>query len=483
MARILLFGTVPLPHEPGESSFGPGLRTYQFLKPLREAGYEIGLVGLRAAGTFSSITQDRVDGPLPGGGTRYNLSYEAFHRAEVVRRIAEDFKPVAVFGVGSVLPCYMATRVADRWPVWVDLFGDPITELQAKAQLAGSDHDDTELFHVWKMLKAILRDGDKYSTLSRAQGHAVVGQLAMEGRLSGATGNYRFVHVIPCGIERNAGLGSNVRGGGERLRGREIPDDAFVMCWSGSYNTWTDIPTLLGGLRAAMEKIPNLYYLSTGGETKGYNEKVYGEFLRGLEGFPENFRKRIVLKGWLPYEVNARLTSQADLGLNVDRWTYEGMLGSRNRIVQFLALEVPVLTTPLSEVSLDLEMAGAVATFEIGNAQEFAATIAQLESDRPRLKEIARKGRLFVETNYDFSATMVSALRWVAGPSFAPDREEPASRVLDSPAPQNEIQRWSDFRSYAKLIEGGGGSAGRVVGQIARSAKHALSKLGRRPQD
>ena len=109
--------------------------------------------------------------------------------------------------------------------------------------------------------------------------------------------------------------------------------------------------------------------------------------------------------------------------------------------------------------------------------------VAQLESDRSRLKEIARKGRLYVETNYDFSATMVSAMRWVAGQSFAPDREEPASRVLDSPAPQNEIQRWADFRSYAKLVEGGGGSTGGVVGQIARSAKNALSKLGRRPLD
>ncbi|MFH0793407.1 MAG: hypothetical protein V2A74_05180 [bacterium] len=483
MARILLFGTVPLPHEPGESSFGPGLRTYQFLKPLREAGYEIGLVGLRAAGTFSNITQDRVDGPLPGGGMRYNLSYEAFHRTDVVRRIAEDFKPDAVFGVGSVLPCYMATRVGDRWPVWVDLFGDPITELQAKAALIRSDQDNTELFHVWKMLKTTLRDADKYSSLSRAQGHAVVGQLGLEGRLSGTTGNYRFVHVIPCGIEKNAGLRSSDRGAGEKLRGKDIPDDAFVLCWSGSYNTWTDIPTLLAGLRAAMEKLPNLYYFSTGGETKGYNEKVYGEFLRGLEQFPAEFRKRIVLKGWLPYEPNARLTSQADLGLNVDRWTYEGMLGSRNRIVQFLALEVAVLTTPLSEVSLDLETAGAVATFEIGNAQEFASRVAELESDRERLKGIARKGRLFVETNYDFSATMVSALRWAASPSFAPDREEPNSRVLDSPAPQNEVQRWSDFRSYVRLIERRAGPQRGVVSQIARSAKEALSRLCRRSQD
>ena len=56
------------------------------------------------------------------------------------------------------------------------------------------------------------------------------------------------------------------------MRGRLVPEDAFVVLWSGGYNVWSDIETLLQGLEKAMDEQPSIHFLSTGGAISGHDD-------------------------------------------------------------------------------------------------------------------------------------------------------------------------------------------------------------------
>ena len=59
-----------------------------------------------------------------------------------------------------------------------------------------------------------------------------------------------------------------------------IDADAFVLLWSGSFNTWCDVDTLFTGIERAMERLPSLVFLSTGGEVRGHDEVRTRTFAR-----------------------------------------------------------------------------------------------------------------------------------------------------------------------------------------------------------
>ncbi len=445
-----------MPFEKDEPAQGPGIRTWQLVKPMCDAGHTVLALCLRTEGTFPNLTEDAVRSEPYPNLTMYNLTHRAFTDMVQMRKIAGGFRPDAIVGAASVLPNYVASRMADLAPFWADCFGDPICEIQAKAELYGKKRCADELFGVWKYYRIILATADHFSSLSDAQNHALIGQLALLGRLGPETGGHRFIDTIPCGVE--AAAPEFQKPSPPLLRGRKFPEDAFVVCWSGSYNTWIDTDLLFEGLEEAMERIPRLVFLSIGGGTEGYNENVYEDFCRRIESSPR--RERYILCGWVSYEDVPRYYAESDVGINVDRFTYEGVLGSRNRIVQFLRYGLPVVTTSLSEISQRLAQRGLVYTFKMrspdstfSGSESLAALLERLAQSPDELIETGRKGQAFVLREYSFARTVRPLLEWVATPKRSPDNA--ARRKLSAssePVYLSEIERATDYASNEALI-------------------------------
>jgi len=96
----------------------------------------------------------------------------------------------------------------------------------------------------------LVENGDVFSVVSGRQHDAALGQLGLLGRLNRRTAGHEMVHVIPCGIDG----GSNPPDDSDSSDPgpATLPFDAFVVLWSGGFNTWCDVPTLASGIEAAM---------------------------------------------------------------------------------------------------------------------------------------------------------------------------------------------------------------------------------------
>src|SRR5690606_23899454 len=80
---------------------------------------------------------------------------------------------------------------------------------------------------------------------------------------------------------------------------------------------------------------------------------------------------------WQPLSAMQKLYEQCDLGLSIDRFTYEAELGSRTRLINFLAAGLPVASTVVTELSQDLARDGVLFPFELGNADSLTSTLLE----------------------------------------------------------------------------------------------------------
>src|SRR5690606_31459300 len=90
-------------------------------------------------------------------------------------------------------------------------------------------------------------------------------------------------------------------------------------------------------------------FLSTGGVIDGHDEKTYPRFQRMVE--QSDLRDRFDLRGWVSPEELTEIQRMAHLGINVDLPCYETLIGARNRLTEFMARGIPILTTLCSEIS------------------------------------------------------------------------------------------------------------------------------------
>ena len=71
----------------------------------------------------------------------------------------------------------------------------------------------------------------------------------------------------------------------------------------------------------------------------------------------------------------------ADGAILVDRFTYEGTLGARTRMLDWLAARVPIVCTRLSEISEDLAARDIALVAECGDASGLERAILKLVAD------------------------------------------------------------------------------------------------------
>jgi len=411
MSRVLILGAAPLPFEKKERQYAANLRTWHFTKSILEDGHRVRLIACRLPNTYSREDDAEPWSVEQIGELEYLSVREAvFENRSFIQQKMEEFLPDVIVGVNTY-PASRAAGLETDKPIWCDLNGWVMAEAQAKTHVY---QDNRYLSHFWKMEKAVLERADMISTVSKAQAHAVIGELATLSRLGKETQGYPFVCTIPNAlVEEEYDHGSNV------IRGKLAEDDDFVVLWVGGYNTWTDVEMLYEALARAMSAVPELRFVSTGGAIDGHDEITFARFRERIAG--GEFSDRVHFVGWVPTEEVPSYYFEADLGLNVDGDNFETVYGARNRLNEMTKVGLPILTTVGTEISQTLAERRLALSSPIGEGRAFAEELIWAAGHRTEIAVMGQQAREFAREEYSYSRTTRNLRSWVQAPSRAPD--------------------------------------------------------------
>jgi len=426
MSKLLILGVSPLPFETTERSFGPGTRTWQITEPLLDDGHTVQLLAMRIPSAYPADADDVIV-RNQGRFAYTSVTADLYFNSSIAREAYQTMRPEAVIfahGSASFHPALLEPEV----PVWIDLCGHVMAEAQAKAAVYD---DDSYLEYFFQRVAGLLFKGDRYSTVSTAQKHALIGELGLAGRLNARTDGHDLVHPIPCGVEEE-----DYRHERTVLRGVDADDDDFVVLWSGGFNTWTDVDTMFTGLSHAMEHDPSIRFVATGGQIDGHDELTYPRFVDMIAASPH--RERFVLKGWLPRDLVPNYYFEADVGINCEKDIYEVRLGSKHRILDWSRAALPVVSTRVTELSEAIEKEGVGFICAAGDPIALGAAILEASRRRAELPALGKRCRDVLRRLYGFRESTRALRAWAAAPSFAPDRgREP--RCLERMAADNLV--------------------------------------------
>ena len=407
--RIVILGHSPLPFENVNKNYAPGSRTWHFTYCAMSMGYEVLLIASR----IPFIYEKNIDPILfqrKDNLHYYSVEDHIFANKNWMIQKINQFKPDCIAGITS-FPASVASDLNLGIPFWADLYGSVMSEAQAKAYVF---KDDSHLHHFFQMESKVLDKADVFSVVSEAQGFSLIGELGIWGRLNKDTLGYRFVRVIPATAEiHEFNHTKNV------IRGVLAKQDDFVILYSGGYNTWTDVNTLFYGLEKAMSKDKSIVFVSTGGQIEGHDDITYANFKNLIN--KSSFKNRFHLCGWVPKEDVANYYLESDLGINVDTFTYEAILGSRTRVLDWLRASLTFISTPLSEITNYLIENQVAYGFQPGNSEELARQLLLISSNRDELTKRKSRIKNILSEEFTYEHTSKEFLNWLQNPQHAPD--------------------------------------------------------------
>lgn len=415
--KVLVIGA-ELPRPDSAHFEAASLRTRQIVIPLISAGCSVRLV--------SWLTNNMAKENSSNSDIGLEASFLDFRNGRwiyQINSIDSGFKPDCIVGISYRGAAY-ATRIRERKPIWMDLYGDVLAEGQVLQHAKGTNRG--ALSAVW-LDRMLLKIGDIFSTCSERQRYAVIGKLGLMGRLKRETLGYEFVHNIPPGILENDSRtvikspNSVFVVKSEEGKLATIPKKAIVVLWSGSYNCWMDETTLFNGLIGAMAHDDRLLYISTGKGVK------YARFTNMVKESP--FRNRFHLLGWQPYSVVQELLYRANIGLIVDALHYEVLLGTRTRLIEMASAGLAILCTRGCELVESLENEEAIRAFNIGDSAVLSTAILDLGRNPELRQKLAKRAIMVIKEKYSYENTAQPLVKWVNSPSYAPDKNVKSFRL------------------------------------------------------
>lgn len=416
MSKILVIGTGPL-YSPDIKVFcGQSLRTWHITDALHKAGHAVDLVVIQTDGHEPPQELKNQVAQARHGTFNYGIihSFDPQVVLPLLQQVADakDYDGIVTVNVNAGA---IAARLKTNLPLWADLMGHMMGEAQAKCMADGSDD---LLLHFWKRQRAVLRRADRVSVSGHKQTYAVLGELGSLGRLNRHNATHSFCSYMPIAADPMF-LNLDLPISEKIYRGSLFPEDAFTVLWTGGYNTWTDIKALAGALTLAMEQIPRLQFVSTGGAIPGHSESNYPEFVELMRR--SGFEERCHFLGWVEGGSLPQLYAECDLGLNLDGMSYETLLGGRNRLTNMMAAGLPVLTTLGTEISEIIADNRLGYTVKIGAVQEYADTMVRSCKIANERRQVGARARAYARDNFAPELVTRPLLRWAAEPGYAPD--------------------------------------------------------------
>jgi glycosyltransferase involved in cell wall biosynthesis len=411
MSRLLILGSGPLLFEQANRTFAAGARTWQITEPLIADGHHILLIGQRLPLSYPDDLPDEIVVRDESDFCYRSVHPERFQAPGYLEQVNNAFRPDAVI-YPHASASFNSRLLAPEEPVWIDINGHVMTEAQAKAAVY---EDDDYLDHFFGMELDMLAHGDVFSSCCEPQTWAMLGELGLMGRLNAATNDRLLVESVPVGVSDE-----EYQPTGRAFRGIDVPADAFVVLWSGGYNTWTDVETMYAGLEYAMERRDNLHFVSTGGMIDGHDEITYPRMLELVDG--SRFRSRFHLRGWIPREEVPNYYLEADLGINCEKPILEVTFGSKQRILDWSRAALPCISSRLTELSRVVEREQVGLVFECGDSAELGRRLVEAAGDREAIRELGRWCRRRLRELFAYPKTIEPFRVWARDPWRSPDR-------------------------------------------------------------
>lgn len=411
MTNVILIGANPPQLTENAKIEAAHYRTWQFLQSLLDDRHTVCL-----------CADDLGNGQpeIPPEWTS-QLSYRAipFGRLGWVRKLQKvhDAFPADCIVAVNFSHCLYATKLRTDKPIWMDFYGDMLTIIQAACYRAQSDRGMVTSI---SFLRQVLHTGDAFSVCGQPQKHALVGELAMAGRLSRHNFGFELARVVLPGSPPPSQPPTMEKSGRPLLSRFGVGEGDFTVLWCGGYNTWTDVDTLFAGLEWAMAQDPRIRYVSVGANTYDAPDNVYARFLDMIASSP--FRERFHMLGWQAWTKIPHYYCESDVGLNIDALHYETIYGTRTRLMEMIAVGLPVITSLGTELSYLLEDRGVALTFEVRDWQGLGQHILTLVQDPRKRRMLAHAAIHSAQTDFSFYNTTAPLRDWVSQPRLSPDK-------------------------------------------------------------
>lgn len=408
MKKIFLIGAAPLPNEKEGIREAAGLRTEQFLSPLKKAGNEISCVLItnkppkKKEEVINGIKSIRI----------YRADKNLFSE---IKKYLKGFSPDIVFGINT-FPAFVAAKCTPKnIPFWADLNGWIMSEVQVRSYFL----ENNNFFgNALMQEKTILQKADKISTVSTPQKFACMGELATIGRMRGENTHWNFLEAIP-NATKFFDIDKVDTSGESLFRGKKVKNDDFVVSFIGGYNNWVDEKTLFEGVEKAMKKDKKIQFVSTGGAIKSVSNITFSNFLERIE--KSEYKNRFHFLGWIETEDMAKVYHESDAGINIDFLCAETETGARNRINEMMKFSLPVITTLGSEIADDVNKYSCGIAVESGNSQAVCDAILELKNNSELKKQMGENGAKTCENIFNEDVLLKPVLEYVENLKKAPD--------------------------------------------------------------
>jgi glycosyltransferase involved in cell wall biosynthesis len=411
LKKILIIAYPPPPLTDRSKIEAAHYRAWQFILPIIEEGHKVHLC-------TPQINVGSSNDSLPEvWRENLTISILPIHKLNWINKlqqIHDSLNPDCIIAVNFDC-CLYTTKLKTQKPIWMDIYGDYLTIMQSSCNSAGSNRGmNTSISH----MRDVLKKGDIFSVCGSPQSYALVGELAMAGRLMRQTFGYEFTRVILPGSPP-VSIGTH-RANEPAPSALNLAAHDFPVLWSGGYNTWTDIDTLFRGLEWAMEHEPKVQFISLGASTYNSPDNNYFKLLNLIKSSPHSQRYHML--GWQPWEEIGKYYRISKVGLNIDALHYETILGTRTRLVEMIAAGLPIISSVGTELSHLLYKYGAAITFEIKDWKTLGEGIVSLVKEPDKQKEMAERALDCASSQFSFSNTTTPLLEWVNNPHRAPDK-------------------------------------------------------------
>lgn len=412
-----MLGVGPLPVDNAARLHAPGMRTWQIAKLLANRRHEV-CVGLINFGEFTSKSAEKNTAHMEEAGPNirlYHLNYDEVNSPAALATLHNHMDFECCISTTDIMNS-VAADIPLHIPLWLDYNGDPFAEKQLQGNV--HENDDT-LLKQWRMYLKGLACGDRFSTATQPQKNALIGQLGFAGRLNEFTCGEELVFSIPnCSrAVRDMGLPRNFQ-----VKGGYIPSESFMVLWSGGYNTWCDPETLFYALERAMRENPSIYFVSTGGAIEGHDTLSFKKFEDLALASDLNGRFRFL--GWRDSEEIPAFYRQADATIVTDRFSYEGELGARTRLNDWLDFGIPIICTEQCELTRELVERDLVHSHKAGDVDGLVAAILKVAAGGSEIKNKTKAAQAYFDKNYAEERVFAPMLAWAETPQFAGDRRE-----------------------------------------------------------
>lgn len=403
--KALLFGLGPLPFEKAQYNSSGGARFWAFieeaLKLFTKNQIDILLLGATPFYKFSQLTENKPHIKVING-FKVTIVSEALAFNNYLESLVNSGQYSSISSV-CTYPSYFISRINKiNIPWWADLYGDPIVEGQSKAY---TYNDNLYMHNMKSLLEPIIKKADYFTVCSERQKYVLIGELAISGRLTKENEGIDLVNYVPIPFFENS-----------HRRSRTNRNGNFKLLWIGGYNTWADTKTLFNGLYIAMKTNPKIRFISTGGSIKGHDTITYETFAKVVNNC--ELKNNMDLLGYVSQEKLISLLKECDLGLNVDRYNYEGLIGGRTRVNTFIEYKLPTLTTNLSEIPKTMEENKLAITFNPGDYADLSRKILWAANHRDKLAKMTNKAYAYFK-NYYVPHRYLSKYRdWLLNPTF-----------------------------------------------------------------